>query len=95
MPTDAIPKHVRNLPAVIQQPQIMPEMRHCSQDRGDGGQAALARDLHRAGAQDQQHRCVHVDVCDPRLLHRRLQHRHNNCAVNGVKTWLQKKEFLL
>ena len=60
MPTDAIPKHVRNLPAVIQQPQIMPEMRHCSQDRGGGGQAALARDLHRAGAQERQHYCVHT-----------------------------------
>ena len=55
-----MPKHVRDLPAVIRQPQIMPETRHCSQDRGGGGQAALARDLHRSGVQERQHYCVHA-----------------------------------
>ena len=51
---------MHELTAVIRQPQIMPETRHCSQDRGGGGQAALVRDLHRAGAQERQHYCVHT-----------------------------------
>ena len=51
-------KHVRDLPAVKRQPQIMPEIRHCSQDRG--GQAAMVRDLHRAGSKERQHYCVHT-----------------------------------
>ena len=94
-PADAINAHksVHELPAVVPQPQLVLEVRHLSRD--GGGQAMTVRDLHRAGVQLQQHRCVHVDVCDPRLLHRRLQHRHNNCAVYGAKTWLQKKEFLM
>jgi len=54
------PKCVRDLPAVIRQPRLMHETRHCSEDRGGGGQAALVRDLHRAGAQERQHYYVHT-----------------------------------
>ena len=32
-PTDAMPKYVRNLPAVIRQPNLVPEICHFSQDQ--------------------------------------------------------------
>jgi len=39
-PADAMPMYVRELPAVIPQPQLVPEILDFSQDRGGGGQAA-------------------------------------------------------
>ena len=62
-----------NLPGVVPQHQLVSEMR--------GGKAVRVQDLHRAGAHDQQHRCVHADVRDLQLLHGRLHHRHASCAV--------------
>ena len=50
----------------VPQPQLMLEMYHLS--RHAGGQAVLVRDLHRAGAQEQQHRCVHGDTCNSMML---------------------------
>jgi len=62
-----------NLPGVVTQHQLVREMR--------GGKAEWVQDLHRAGAHDQQHRCVHANVRDLQLLHGRLHHRHGSCAV--------------
>ena len=72
-------KYVRDLPAVMT--QLAPEIRHFSRDRGGGGQAAQIRELHRAGAHDQQHCRVYLSVRDLQPPHGRLHHRHGNCAV--------------
>jgi len=69
---------VPELPSVVPQHQLVREMRHLSRD---SGQAVRGRDLHRAGAHDQQHRYVRADVRDLQLLHGRLHHRHGSCAV--------------
>ena len=70
---------MHELPAVVAQPQLMLEVRHLSRD--GGGQAVQGRDLHRAGAQVQQHCCVHYDTAAYTI------------AVRAAKTWLQKKEL--
>jgi len=44
------------------------------------------RDLHQAGAHDQQHCCVRADVRNLQLLHGRLHYR----LLCVAKTWVQK-----
>ena len=74
-PADAMHiKCVHELPGVVPQHQLVCEMNHFSRD--GGGKAVRVRDLHRAGAYDQQHRYVRADVRDQQLLHGRLHHRH-------------------
>ena len=57
----------------------MLELRHFSWVCG--GQAVRVRDLHRAGANEQQLRCIQGDVRDLELLHCCLYRRHGKCAV--------------
>ena len=45
------------------------------------GQAVHVQDLHRAGAQEQQHHCVHVDGRDHDLLYSCVHHCHDMRAV--------------
>merc|ERR1712179_365828 len=70
------------LPALDPQPQPVLGMRHSSRD--GWGQAVHVRHLHRAGDQEQQHRCVHGDKRDSTIM---------CCTLRrpGAKTWLQKK----
>merc|ERR1712179_342291 len=73
-PADAMHlKCVHELTQRGSQHQLVREMR--------GGKAVRVQLLHRAGAHDQQHRCVRADVHDLQLLHGRLHHRHGSCAV--------------
>jgi len=68
-PADA----VHELPSMVH--QLVLVMRNFSRD--GGGQAVRVRDINRAGAHDQQHRCVPINVRDPlQLLHGRLHHRN-------------------
>ena len=78
-PADAMHiKCVHELYSMVPQHQFVRKMHHLSRD---GGQAVRVRDLHRAGAHDQQHRYVRADERDLQLLHGRLHHRHGSCAV--------------
>ena len=78
-PADALHiQYVHELPSMV--PQLVLVMRHFSRDVG--GQAVQVRDVHRAGAHNQQHHRVPASVRDPlQLLHRRLHRRHGNCTV--------------